>query len=807
VRLHTLRRPYPVACKPDLTPALPREYSSCTQQDVHSVAQSQYDAAIEVEISNLLIGECEKEMILARLRRGIHPETHEPQATHDVEHQQHKHLAEGYAAVSSNVKRAHEIIQIRQRQRSRDEEEEFERWLHAERAQKPALLQPRQPVPVVKQSKLRSNYPLMIRIPSRDEYDTVRPKTDERTFESKPFDENTLYDKSVELGDFTLRLEDTFGVEKEPKRDNDDDTFEKIYAAITLESSVELNAYSSSWSKRVDPPTKPDPETIVEHYQRGRTSIEQGSNSVFRSQQTTDNTDIVSSRLKTRTESRSCIRSTSRNQRADSQRNRSASRTHREHSIQRTPTMQSTVTSPSGNISSPRSHQSPSRGISRSRRSRSRSTSIAPHMIDDQHNANLFRGAALIREQLLRSMSSADEAMEQAEREDERLKQLQDDYRATCRISREAQSSDKNESQIQSKISTPSRSSNARYAASLTSTPNSHDSSTFESESRRLDNIIGMFASNGSSTGSNELKIDVISPTSSLGLSSPMSQAMSCTNDNAQSPMQNITRSKNTDGRSFFQEGDEDVAISIEMTQTLEQTHGMQHTMEVDEALAHAQQAGPFWRSLVGNHVRFPSSWISFLPPTSPPIYSQNFFKWSKWYYVARHRVQGDKRLNSREFGVRSRSSGGRILMRMVIREVQTQQVCREIAIGCFHPNSKGIRKGDPSPEAEDVREVWMAVRWLMDIDDNEPKIDLRDEGVVDNFLMQKKKTLDPFTMGSTLGHRKAVNNENVRAVSMKYCLTLSLFFDQITDMFLLSTIWYLPCIDRFLAIKHLYQP
>ena len=724
-------------------------------------------------------------MILARLRRGIHPETHEPQATHgDMEH---KVLAEGYAAVSSNVKRAHEIIQMRQRQRSQDEEEEFERWLHAEKVQKPALLQPRQPVPVVKQSKLQSNYPSMIRIPSRDEYDTVRPKTDERTFESKPFDENTLYDKSVELGEFTLRLEDTFGVEKEQKRNNDDDTFEKIYTAMeeennTLESSVELNAYSSSWSKRVDPPTKPDPETIVEHYQRGRKSIQQGSDSVFRSHQKTDSTDIVSptvamdrrlsSRLKTRTDSGSRIRDTSRNQRADSRRNRSASRTHREHSIQRTPTMQSTVTSPTGN----QSNRSPSRGISRSRRSRSRSTSIATQMIDDQHNANLFRGAALIREQLLRSMSSADEAMEQAEREDERLKQLQDDYRATCRISREttrAQSSEKNESPIQSKISTPSRSSNARNAASLTSTPNSHDSSMFESESRRLDNIIGMFASNGSSTGSNELKIDVISPTSSLGLSSPMSQAMSFTNDNAHSPKQNITRSKNTDGRSFFQDGDENVATPIEMTQTLEQTHRMQHTMEVDEALAHAQQAGPFWRSLVGNHVRFPSNWIGVLPPTSPPIYSQNFFKWSKWYYVARHRVKGDKRLNSREFGVRSRSSGGRILMRMVIREIQTQQVCREIAIGCFHPNSKGIRKGDPSPDAEDVREVWMAVRWLMDIDDNEPKLDLRDEeGVVDNFLMQKKKTLDSMTMGSTLGHRKAVNNENVRAVSRMFTMT-----------------------------------
>jgi hypothetical protein len=60
-----------------------------------------------------------------------------------------------------------------------------------------------------------------------------------------------------------------------------------------------------------------------------------------------------------------------------------------------------------------------------------------------------------------------------------------------------------------------------------------------------------------------------------------------------------------------------------------------------------------------------------------------------------------------------------------------------------------------------------------MDIDDNEPKLDLRDEeGVVDNFLMQKRKTLDPMTMGSTLGHRKAVNNENVRAVSRVFTLS-----------------------------------
>merc|ERR1712008_102890 len=113
-----------------------------------------------------------------------------------------------------------------------------------------------------------------------------------------------------------------------------------------------------------------------------------------------------------------------------------------------------------------------------------------------------------------------------------------------------------------------------------------------------------------------------------------------------------------------------------------------------------------------------------------------------------------------------------------------------DIAIGCFHPNSKGIRKSDPLPEAEDVREVWMAVRWLMDADDDEPTLDLRREGadyegVVDNFLMQKRRTLDYGSMGSALGHRKAVNNENVRAMfgDQPQLTTVDLHEDEIADI------------------------
>ena len=75
------------------------------------------------------------------------------------------------------------------------------------------------------------------------------------------------------------------------------------------------------------------------------------------------------------------------------------------------------------------------------------------------------------------------------------------------------------------------------------------------------------------------------------------------------------------------------------------------------------------------------------------------------------------------------------------------------------------------------VREVYMAVRWVMEsYEDEPPSFDRRPqvgngcEGVLDNFLMQRRKTLDYDTMGSALGHRKAVNNENVRAVSGRWC-------------------------------------
>ena len=492
--------------------------------------------------------------------------------------------------------------------------------------------------------------------------------------------------------------------------------------------------------------------------------------------------------------------------------------TRRHRSMSRTPT-----------TSSGRSHSS-----RRTRRSRSRSSSKAPK--DDYHN-NLFTGAALIKEQLLRSMASADQAMDEAEREfmeemierGERVAQRLEAREANAAASPNKESildrvvvEDANDSFCRSASArdapSPSRSSCVRFAAA-----NSQDESVFESESKRLDNMMHIFAANSSTSSSannNSVKrtssdkendlhllpniesestvlLDDITPSSN---SSPYRSQMV-------SPMQNA-KSQNEYAGQYFQESGVSKPMVLESVEertvetngsqvvkpvpTMCQQEPQQQTSPVvDEALAHAQKAGPLWRSLVGNHVRFPSMWDAVLPPTAPTNISQ-FQRWSKWYYVARHRVRGDKRLNSREYGVRSRRSGGRILLRMVVRAPNTQLVCREIAIGVCHPNAKGIRKGDPLPDLEDVRDVWMAVRWVVESYEEEPPtLDLRPEGrggyegVLDNFLNQRRKTLEYSTMGSVLGHKRAVNNENVRAVfgDKPPMTTVDLHEDEVADI------------------------
>jgi len=704
------------------------------------------------------------------------------------------------------------------------------------------------------------NYPTTIQFtPSQDDCDTRL---------TTPFDEDP-----PSCGLNRLTLEDAFCQSKS------DDVFEKLYTGTEedegtfLSSSVELNPYTA---KDFDGAPQTTQKTLISQnknmlngHQEVNRSIQQSQDSMFRAERNQPSPqnapksgpstyekkiNEINEKMQLISPNVAMDRRHSSRPRARVQQAAVISpilRTGTGTSLRRNNTGTSSSASRPRNRSNSRGHRSRSRGASSrgGRRSRSRSTSIAPSKKGDDYHNNVFRGAALIREQLLRSMASADQAMDEAEREFmEEMIERGDRHQQLHVAPQATRHEDGDNGDIDFDYSfdhghpggtatarnapSPSRSNCVRFAAS-------QDSSALETESRRLDNLMHIFAASSSmssSNGGHEMKrtssdkenqvearpsIDcqtagenathVISPTSSLGLSSPTSQLVS--------PIQN-TKINNEYAGQYFQEDAPklvDTQPSVEAAPIPaknsndhpEQVSRQKHqTGGVDEALAHAQRAGPLWRSLVGNHVRFPSKWDDMLPPTTPTIHSMRH-KWSKWYYVARHRVKGDKRLNSREFGVRSRRSGGRILMRMIIREMHSQQVCREIAIGCFHPNSKGIRNGDPMPGAEDVREVWMAVRWVMEADENEPTLDLRHEdqdyeGVIDNFLMQKRNTLDYGTMGSALGHRKAVNNENVRAIfgDQSPMTTVDLHEDEVAEILKVNGAKKLAVLPALMLLK-----
>lgn len=477
-------------------------------------------------------------------------------------------------------------------------------------------------------------------------------------------------------------------------------------------------------------------------------------------------------------------------------------------------------------------HRSRSRSTCHRRRSRSRSTSKAPshrsrarNYEGDDYHSSLFRGAALIREQLLRSMASTDQMMDEADREflesmiekgrvsqdersnvsrvntglaksasggravleDEAKDDMDFDYSVGASATKSETFDVMNKKQETLEKSIPVSKSQSQTTSS----------SALETESHRLDILAGIFAAT-SSTSSAPSLCDTNESSSKKENKhedeNQVSRVRADPEEHHRETEQPINHCFEVDGRSesisepiavnastncnyakhYLRDNNSQSAhnktgdnkpVNPDASNDLQ--HSQQGRQSECEALTHARNAGSLWRSLVGNHVRFPSRWNGVLPPTDPDI--PNGRKWSKWYYVARHRVKGDKRLNSGEYGVRSRRSGGRILLRMVVREMHSQNVCREVAIGCLHPNAKGIRAGDPQPSIEDVREIWMAVRWVMNGGGEEPLLDLREErydyeGVVDTFLTQKRD-LDYTTMGSVLGRRKLVNNENVRAV------------------------------------------
>lgn len=174
-----------------------------------------------------------------------------------------------------------------------------------------------------------------------------------------------------------------------------------------------------------------------------------------------------------------------------------------------------------------------------------------------------------------------------------------------------------------------------------------------------------------------------------------------------------------------------------------------------DPAYLHAQKAGLLWQSLVGQHVRFPSRWWN--GARSPPLGAESLDS-SKWQYAGRFPIKGHKHLQN---VVRSRGSQGRILLHIVVQDLMTRKPIQDIAIGCFHPNARGIRQTSSADRAvEDTRDVWLSIRKRCDYN-----VSVLDHLLLKNNENETKGDRKKHDKSSPLGIDQRVTNQNMRVV------------------------------------------
>lgn len=125
---------------------------------------------------------------------------------------------------------------------------------------------------------------------------------------------------------------------------------------------------------------------------------------------------------------------------------------------------------------------------------------------------------------------------------------------------------------------------------------------------------------------------------------------------------------------------------------------------DTDPGYAHALAAGLLWRSLVGEQVRFPKHWVEG-GARAPPL--GNCF--AKWKYIEQTKVTCDQSLRQ---VVSNRAAPGRLVLHIIVLDTSSGRPIRDIAIGCFHPNARGVREAEkPTRADEGLRTIWMAVR------------------------------------------------------------------------------------------------
>lgn len=187
---------------------------------------------------------------------------------------------------------------------------------------------------------------------------------------------------------------------------------------------------------------------------------------------------------------------------------------------------------------------------------------------------------------------------------------------------------------------------------------------------------------------------------------------------------------------------------------TLSPSYGM---LVKDQAYLHACSAGYLWQTLVGQHVRFPSSWWDGARGPQMGLELDRTGRVDpafSWQYVAKTRVSHDSTLMHL---VRNRSSPGRLILHIVVRDLMTWAPVQDVAIGTFHPSARGVRSSDKAnPKLEDCRDVWMAVRR---------RTTQQDAVSVVEPLLFRGDCLEDISNQSPLGNKRKITNNNMRAV------------------------------------------
>jgi hypothetical protein len=168
-----------------------------------------------------------------------------------------------------------------------------------------------------------------------------------------------------------------------------------------------------------------------------------------------------------------------------------------------------------------------------------------------------------------------------------------------------------------------------------------------------------------------------------------------------------------------------------------------------DKAYVHAMHAGFLWQSIVGQHVRLPSHWWD--GARGPPLGQPD----CQWIYFGRETVKNHRVLNQL---VKCRASGGRLLLHVIVQDLYTGTPVEDIAVGCFHPNAKGIRTTEQAYRSlEDCRDVWMGVR----------RRSADAVSAVDSLLFRQRDIGwdGSLVSRSPLGPSRRITNQNMRCV------------------------------------------